>query len=186
MPDTEVPFVQTDGVSCGFHCLVRMEEAFCEFRGQRLYRCYKSVSEIRKSLNAFVQTLLAFKRQQAKKGAPPPLPPPPTPPLPLLAAPRPILAARQTNRQTNRQTFGVPYCLLRSVTGRWQRVGGGRTGAMRTVRDSDQLSSNARRRVCLQQAQEQRTRQCVATVCRECHCAVAPLAKRRRQYCGSR
>ena len=116
LPDTEVPFVQTDGFSCGFHCVARMEEAFCEFRGQKLYRCYKSVSEIRKSVNAFVQTLLAFKRQQAKKPAGPPLPPPPTPPPPLEAPPPPILAARQTNRQT----FGFPYCLPCTVTGRGQ------------------------------------------------------------------
>ena len=107
LPDTEVPFVQVDGVSCGFHCLARMEKAFCEFRGQRLYRCYKSVAEIRKSLSAFVQTLLAFKRQQAKKALPPPLPPPPLEDsccaaeaaVPV-APPPPILADRRSESLT--------------------------------------------------------------------------------------
>jgi hypothetical protein len=67
LPDTQVPFVQPDAHSCGFYCLARMEEAYSQFRGQKHWTCYKPVAEIRKALNAFIQNLLAFKRQQDKK-----------------------------------------------------------------------------------------------------------------------
>ena len=86
LPATEVPFVQADGITCGFYVLARMEEAYSVFRGQKFYRCYKSVAEIRKSLNAFVQTLLVFQKQQAKKAEPPPPLPPPTDELSCSAA----------------------------------------------------------------------------------------------------
>ena len=86
LPATEVPFVQADGITCGFYVLARMGEAYSVFRGQKFYRCYKSVAEIRKSLNAFVQTLLVFQKQQAKKAEPPPPLPPPTDELSCSAA----------------------------------------------------------------------------------------------------
>ena len=89
--------------------------------------------------------------------------------------------------QTDKQT-DVRISLLLALNGYGPGAGGrgGGTGARRAARTSDQLGSNTRRRVWLQQVQEQCARQRVATVCGECHCAPASLAKRRRQYCSSR
>ena len=66
LPEMTVRSVQTDGITCGFHVVARMEEAYCEYRGEGKTGCYKSVGEIRKQLNSFLNTLQIFRAQQEK------------------------------------------------------------------------------------------------------------------------
>jgi len=93
---TQQPVLQTDGWSCGYHCLNRLEELYRQFRGEGQKRVYTKIEDRRQQVNRFAASTKEACSSAAAKAAakaaaakaaplgPPPLPPPASDPPPLL------------------------------------------------------------------------------------------------------
>ncbi|MCP4242190.1 MAG: hypothetical protein GY772_16670 [bacterium] len=83
LPAATTLVTQTDGWSCGFHTVSRLEEAYRQFRGEGWKRVYTQPNQARVSLNRWLANVLQAVQPKAPLG-PPPAPPPETdPPEPL-------------------------------------------------------------------------------------------------------